>query len=163
MDEFGLLKGKTVLVVDDEPDVLEILEELLGMCEMDQAPDFETARELLERKRYDVAILDIMGVNGYDLLDLAAKKSIPTLMLTANALTPEDFLKSIRKGAHAYIPKEKLSEIATFLTDVLEADQKGSTRLGKWFSRLEDFFDKKFGYYWKEKIKEDPDFWKDAL
>lgn len=163
MDEFGLLKGKTILVVDDEPDVLEILEELLGMCEMDQAPDFETARELLERKRYDVAILDIMGVNGYDLLDLAAKKSIPTLMLTANALTAEDFLKSIRKGAHAYIPKEKLSEIATFLTDVLEADQKGSTRLGKWFSRLEDFFDKKFGYYWKEKIKEDPDFWKDAL
>jgi DNA-binding NtrC family response regulator len=163
MDEFGLLKGKKVLVVDDEPDILGVLDHLLDMCALDNARDFETARELLEKNRYDAAILDIMGVKGYDLLDIASKKGIPTLMLTANALTPGDFVKSIKKGAYAYVPKEKLSEIAVFLMDILEADQKGLIKLGKWFSRLESFFERKFGYYWKEKIKEDPDFWKDTF
>ena len=163
MDEFGLLKGKRVLVVDDEPDILGVLENLLDMCHLDKAPDFETAQEFLEKSKYDAAILDIMGVKGYDLLDMASEKGIPTLMLTAHALTPGDFVKSIKKGAHAYVPKEKLSEIAVFLADILEADQKGSKKLGKWFYRLESFFEKKFGSYWKEKTEKDPDFWKDSF
>jgi DNA-binding response OmpR family regulator len=152
------LRGKRILVVDDEPDILETLREQLEGCMVDTAPGFEEARQLLDKNAYDAAILDIMGVQGYDLLAITTQKDIPTLMLTAHALSPGNLVRSIKKGAHAYVPKEKIYEIATFLTDVLEAHEKGEKGLGKWFSRLESFFERKFGEYWKE--KSDPEFWK---
>ena len=40
-----LLEGKAILIVDDEPDVLEALGELLDMCVIDYAGDFETAEK----------------------------------------------------------------------------------------------------------------------
>ena len=154
------LKGKRILIVDDEPDILDILKELLDDCVIETATDFEEAAALLEANSYDVAILDIMGVRGYDLLNITRGKNIPALMLTAHALDPENFAKSLRKGALAYIPKDKLSDIDIFLKDVLEAHENGSKKAGKWFDRLEGFFEEKFGAYWQEKIKEGPDFWK---
>jgi DNA-binding NtrC family response regulator len=154
------LTGKRILIVDDEPDILETLEEILDMCVIDKAADFETGKELLGENSYDAAILDIMGVYGYDLLEITTKKDIPTLMLTAHALNLENFVKSIKKGALAYIPKDKISEIETFLEDILEAHEKGIKKIGKWFARLEPFFVEKFGAYWEKKIKEDPEFWK---
>jgi len=35
-------------------------------------------------------------------------------MLTAHALSPDNFAKSISGGAKAYIPKEKMTEIAIY-------------------------------------------------
>ena len=154
------LKGKRILIVDDEPDVLDLLRELLDDCTVDSATDFQEAAALLDKNPYDAAILDIMGVRGYDLLNITREKDIPTLMLTAHALDPENFVKSLRKGALAYIPKEKLSDIDFFLNDILEAREKGNRKTGKWFARLENFFEEQFGAYWQEKIKEGPDFWK---
>ena len=160
MVETDVLNGKKVLIVDDDSDILAVCKELLDMCSIDTAPGFTSAKKLLMQNRYDAAILDIMGVKGYDLLDLTIEKCIPTLMLTAHAMTPEDFVKSIKNGAHAFIPKEKITDIAVFLIDILDVNEKDLKGIGKWFTRLEDFFDKKFGYYWKEKTEEDPDFWK---
>ena len=51
-----LLKGKRILIVDDEPDVLESLEELLSMCEIVKASRFDEAKELLESVYFDMAI-----------------------------------------------------------------------------------------------------------
>ncbi len=157
MQQNDVLDGKKILVVDDEPDILASLEELLDICAVDTAPDFETARELLEKNRYDAAILDIMGVRGYELLEISLGKGIPTLMLTAHALSPDNLVKSLKKGAHAYVPKDKISEIRVFLTDILEERGKKG-RLGRWFSRLEPYFEEKFGEYWKERSEEK--FWK---
>ena len=55
------LEGKKVLIVDDEPDVLETLSELLSMCQVVEASTFEEARDQLETGRFDMAILDIHG------------------------------------------------------------------------------------------------------
>jgi DNA-binding response OmpR family regulator len=88
--------------VDDEPDVLDSLAELLDVCELDQAKTYDQALELLDQRSYDAAILDIMGVGGYGLLEKTAEREIPTLMLTAHALSPDDFVPSIRGGAEAY-------------------------------------------------------------
>ena len=44
-DDQKILEGKRILIVDDEPDVLETLLELLDMCNIDTAPDFETAEK----------------------------------------------------------------------------------------------------------------------
>lgn len=158
MERQRALQGKKILIVDDEADILSTLKGLLDECILDEAGDFTTAKELLETYTYDAAILDIMGVQGYDLLKITTKKGIPTLMLTAHALNPENLIKSIRSGAYAYVPKDKIFQIDIFLGDILEAKEKGLGRLGKWFARLEPFFEKKFGAYWKE--KSDPEFWK---
>ena len=158
MKSMKTLEGKRILVVDDEPDILETLTALLSECIVDTASDFEAARKLLQDNSYDAAILDIMGVEGYRLLEVAAKRGIPTLMLTAHALSPDHLVESITKGAHAYIPKDKIADIEVFLKDILEAQEKGQSRLGRWFARLEPYFEEKFGADWKK--RPDPDFWR---
>ena len=46
------LKSKKILVVDDESDILVYLKEMLDMCVIDTAADFETADDLLEKNCY---------------------------------------------------------------------------------------------------------------
>jgi len=99
MPQDSLLKGKRLLIVDDEPDVLEVLEEMLDMCEVSKATTFEDAGELLKKNDFDMAILDIMGVDGYKLLNIAKQKNITVVMLTAHALNPDNLVKSIKEGA----------------------------------------------------------------
>jgi DNA-binding response OmpR family regulator len=65
MEPEKILKGKRVLIVDDEEDILEFLTEILDMCKIDRASTFEEAKELLESNFYHVAVLDIMGVNAH--------------------------------------------------------------------------------------------------
>ena len=90
MNDLAILTGKKILIVDDEPDVLDTLIEILDMCLVDAAPDFETAKKFLNKNMYDVAIFDIMGVQGYDLLEISVQKDIPALMFTAHALNADD-------------------------------------------------------------------------
>lgn len=156
MDPRKMLKGKRVLVVDDEPDVLELLVELLDMCKVDPASSFEEAKALLENNYYHIAVLDIMGVQGYGLLEIANKRDIPALMLTAHAISEEHLKKSIEKGASFYAPKDEINRIATFVADVLEAREEKKNVWAKWYERLSGFCDRRFGPNWKD---QDPEFW----
>jgi DNA-binding NtrC family response regulator len=151
------LRNKKILIVDDEPDVLETLEDLLSMCKVSKAQTFEEARKLLETQDFDIAILDIMGVKGYELLDIAVRRETPAVMLTAHALRPESIVKSYKKGAAYFIPKEEMPRITAFLEDVLAARAKGKSTWLNWFEMLTDaYWQKKFGSDWKEK---DRQFW----
>ena len=152
------LQGKRILIVDDEPDVLETLEELLDMCYIDSAPSFETAVKFLEKNTYDTAILDIMGVNGFELLKIANQKGIPAIMLTAHALSADNLIRSIKNGAESYVPKDKMADIHTYVAEVLRAREKGTKKSGSWFGRLKPYFDTKFGPKWQEP---DDAFWRD--
>lgn len=152
-----LLDGKKILIVDDEPDVLETLEELLSMCTVVKALNFQEAKDLLETQHLDMAILDIMGVDGYKLLDLANTRGVTAVMLTARALSPDDALRSFKEGAAYYIPKDEMIDISTFLNDVLEAKEKGKDPWRSWFERLGSYFNTRFGAGWQEK---DKDYWK---
>ena len=158
MNDTEKLKGKKILIVDDEPDILETLEELLDVCVIDSAADFAGAKKFLERENYDAAVLDIMGVRGYDLLKIATEKNIPALMLTAHALSPDNLVRSIESGAHAYVPKDKLVDIASFLVDIIEARAAGGKGSHRWFARLKPFFDRKFKPGWRKK---DQAFWRE--
>ena len=53
------LNGKKILIVDDEPDIIGTLKDLLTMCEITSASNFEEAKEKLESQYFDIAILDI--------------------------------------------------------------------------------------------------------
>jgi len=157
MEPREIISGKRVLIVDDEQDVLDTLSGLLDMCKLDTATTFEEGRDLLENNLYDVAILDIMGVKGFDLLAVAARRGIPALMLTAHALSEESLKKSAEKGAYYYAPKDEIDRIHLFVADVLEAKEKHKSAWIKVFERLGHFYDKKFGGPdWREKEQE---FW----
>ena len=151
--------GKRVLIVDDEPDVLNALADLLSMCNVTKASTFEQAKEQLETQPFDVAILDIMGVNGYELLELAIKKNVIAMMVTAHALSPEHTVKSFRKGAAFFVPKEEMGNIEMFLNDVLEGKEKGHNLWGRWLERLDGYYVKRFGPKWKDHNK---DFWENV-
>ncbi len=156
----SILNGKSILAVDDEPDVLEVLEEeireVCPKCTVDKAITFEEASQRLASYTYDLAVLDIMGVRGFDLLERAVLKQIPVVMLTAHALTPEALKRSIEIGARAYIPKEKLVEIVPFLEDVLTYEYlPGWKRL---LAKMEGFFNSHWGDHWR---RPDEKFWKE--
>ncbi len=151
-----LLKGKRILLVDDEKDVLATLSELLSMCDLESAQTFDEAKEKLETGDFDIAVLDIMGVNGYELLEIATEKGVISVMLTAHALSVEDTVKSFKQGAASYIPKERMGDITVFLADILEAKQKGKSFFWRWLDRLESYYNQQFGPDWK---KDDKDFW----
>jgi DNA-binding NtrC family response regulator len=151
MSDNKLLNGKKVLAVDDEPDILEALEELLEVCEVVTASTFEQAKRLLESQDFDIAVLDIMGVDGYGLLDIANKKGIPAVMVTAHAFNAENLIKTIKEGAYSYIPKEEISDIANYLVDALIAKQKGENPWDAWQDRLpSSYFERRWGAAWKD-------------
>jgi len=148
-EKTSLLHGKIILVVDDETDVLETVKEILDGCRVYTAQDHDTALQYLLSYTFDIVVLDIMGVNGFELLKASVKRGFPTVMLTAYALSPEALEKSIRLGAVSFLPKEKMSELPDFLTDVVLGEGKPVWR--KLFDRLGAIFDKHFGPDWKQK------------
>ena len=155
MDTEKVLLGKQLLIVDDEQDILETLTGLLNLCKIDRASSFEEAERLLERYEYDLVVLDIMGVKGFELLEIANKRNIPALMLTAHALNEESLTKSMREGAAYFVPKDKMDEIATYVADVLEAKESNKNSWTRWFDRLATFFDVAFtGPNWREQTKD---------
>ena len=156
----SILNGKSILAVDDEPDVLTVLEEeIREVCpqgRFDKAITYEEAVARMISLTYDVVILDIMGVRGFDLLELAVSRNFPVVMLTAHALTPEALKRSYEMGARAYLPKEKLGGIVPFLEDVLKYEYlPGWKRL---LEKMEGFFNERWGKYWR---KPEEKFWKE--
>lgn len=152
-----VIEGKYVLIVDDEKDILETLVELLDMCKIDRASSFEEAKKLIEDNYYDVAVLDIMGVDGYELLKLCNSRKIPALMLTAHALSSDNLKRSAEEGAAYYAPKEKMADIATFLADVIESIEEKKSPWARLLDRLGGYYTKKFhGADWRDKEDE---FW----
>jgi len=149
----SVLDGKKILAVDDEPDVLASLsEEIMEACPnctFDQATTYEDAVKKLDTSHYDVVILDIMGVRGFDVLENAIKKRLKVAMLTAQALSSATLKRSHEMGARAYIPKEKLGEIVPFLEDVLTYEFE--TGWKKLFEKLHHFFTDKFESDWEKK------------
>jgi nucleotide-binding universal stress UspA family protein len=149
MDKKNPLKDKLILVVDDEPDVLEAVADLLPMSLVHKAKDYETAARYLKRYTYDIVILDIMGVNGFELLKQSVEEGYPTIMLSAHEVTPEAMEKSMKLGALFFLPKEKMSELDGFLEEVLLGE--GQPLWTKLLIRLGSYFDRVFGPDWKDR------------
>jgi len=151
MTEESVLKDKVILVVDDEPDVLDIVREELHECMVHKAKDYDTAIEYMLSYSYDAVILDIMGVNGFELLKQAVSLGFPTVMLTAHAVTEDALKKSIKLGAISFLPKENLPDLRDFVEGAVM--KKGKSMWKKVFDNLGHYFNKRFGSDWKERDK----------
>jgi CheY-like chemotaxis protein len=146
------LKGKTILAVDDEPDVLATLEELLDICQVVKKTNYDEAAEYLNTGNPDLAILDIMGVDGFELLKLCVAKKIDAVMLTAHAFSIESLKKSLDLGARAYLPKEKMADIVSFLEDVVTMEHNQNWQ--RLFNRLGELLNATFGADWSKDLIE---------
>lgn len=149
----SILNHKKLLIVDDEPDVLAVVEqEILQSCpdsKIDKASNYDNAAEFLKSKEYDLVILDIMGVRGFDLLETAVARKFKVAMLTAHALSPEALKKSHDLGAMAYLPKDKLGELVPLLEEILRNDYK--TEWGQLMEKLDNYFKEQFGNDWRKR------------
>jgi len=139
-----ILNGRRVLVVDDEPDILESIEEILTMCTVNTATDRDEAIKMIENERYDAAILDIMGVDGFTILKKAVRYGVPSVMLTAHAMSKDSLNKAAQLGASAFLPKEKMSDLDAYIADVLK--NNGKPIWDGLFKKLSSYFDSKFGW-----------------
>jgi len=153
MENRSLLEGKQILIVDDEMDVLDTLEDLLPECDIMRASTFDEAKELLETRYFDIAVLDIMGVAGFKLLEIANSRGVMAVMLTGHAHGPENAVRSYREGAASYVPKESMNNIHVFLNDILEAKAKGKSPWWRWSERFGSYFEKRFGLDWQKNAK----------
>jgi DNA-binding NtrC family response regulator len=99
-----------ILIVDDEPDMLENCARILGRGQYDclTAADGRRGLELLESERPDLLITDLKmpGLDGMELLRRAREldASLPVIMITAFA-TIESAVAAMREGAFDYLPK----------------------------------------------------------
>ena len=149
----SILNHKKLLIVDDEPDILATLEEEILQSspdsKIDKASNYEDAAALLKANDYDLVVLDIMGVRGFDLLEIAVIRKLKVAMLTAHALSPEALKKSHDMGASAYLPKEKLGEVVPLLEDMLLNDYK--TEWAQLMGKLDDYFKAQWGKDWRKR------------
>ncbi|MDZ4719752.1 MAG: response regulator transcription factor [Roseiflexaceae bacterium] len=103
------LKDKQILVVDDEPRMINFMQmnlELEG-CRVISATNGREALDKAREELPDVMLLDIMmpGMDGFETLKrLRTFSQVPVLILTARA-DEEDRIKGLELGADDYISK----------------------------------------------------------
>jgi DNA-binding response OmpR family regulator len=114
----------TVLVVDDEPIVREVVVSYLrreGFRTL-EAGDGDTARRLLDENKPSLVVLDVMlpGTDGLELCRwIRARSDVPVIMLTARG-EEADRIVGLELGADDYVTKPfSPRELATRVRTVL--------------------------------------------
>lgn len=108
-DADQLLADRRILIVEDDPTVLEVAGSYLRAAGfiIDSATDGFTALELAARRPPDLVVLDRMlpGIDGLEVCRrLRAVRSMPIIMLTALGST-EDRIAGLEAGADDYLAK----------------------------------------------------------
>ncbi len=130
-------KGYRILVVDDEPEILDIICEMLRSrgfgC--DTATKGGEALDILRQHQYDLLITDVRlpDVSGIDILKLVGKKYplMPVIIVTGFA-SIENTKEAMRLGAVDYLPKPfsaqmVLSSVENILTSSMYKTRTGGT------------------------------------
>jgi DNA-binding NtrC family response regulator len=145
-----ILKGKKILAVDDEQDVLAIIQERLEVCSVTTVDNYERAAEILSKESFDLVLLDIMGVRGFDLLDQCREKGLPAAMLTAHAINVDSVNKAVKSGAISFLPKDELLNLESHLADIFQGLAEGRSHWRRLFDRLGPFFKERLGITWED-------------
>jgi DNA-binding response OmpR family regulator len=124
----------TVLVVDDEPIVREVVVRYLereGYRTLESG-DGHGARELIERERPDLVVLDVMlpGTDGLTLCRwIRSRSDLPVIMLTARG-EEADRIVGLELGADDYVtkpfsPRELAARVRTVLRRAAPPEPRG--------------------------------------
>lgn len=116
----------SVLIVDDEPDIRDLIQTALGDCDVDCAASADEALELLERVRYDGILCDLMmpEKTGMDLHDEAIRRW-PVLagrfaFVTGGAYTEESRRFLDQTQARVLHKPFKLADLRAMVSDLTE-------------------------------------------
>lgn len=128
-----------VLVVDDEPDIVEFLTTVLQDegYETEAARDGVEAIERLEQSQPQLMILDLMmprmtGVEVLDALRANARLHRPTVIVLSAKSTHQDIVDALERGADDFIPKpfdleDLLLRVRVWLDRTRPTEQSEST------------------------------------
>jgi len=116
--------GKTILIIDDEPDSLEVAETLLEDLEVIILTATNGAEGLAialkERPDYIISDLSMPEMDGWEFIEAMKNNrvtmDIPVIALTAHAM-PSDRTKAIAAGFHNFLTKPLNPE--TFVNDFI--------------------------------------------
>jgi phosphate regulon transcriptional regulator PhoB len=130
---------KNVLIVDDEPDLVELVSYNLKKdgFQVATAPDGGVALEKARKKNFDLIILDLMlpGIQGIELCRILRNdpktERVPIIMLTAKG-DEADRIKGLETGADDYMakpfsPRELVARVKAVLRRSSEQTAAGKT------------------------------------
>lgn len=119
-----------VLIVDDEPDIRELLEITLGRMSLrtDTAANLSAARELLASDSFDLCLTDMRlpDGNGIELVEYIQQhhNQIPVAVITAHGST-ETAIKALKAGAFDFVSKPvDLQKLRDLVNSALRLQQK---------------------------------------
>ncbi|MFV1943696.1 sigma-54 dependent transcriptional regulator [Pseudomonas luteola] len=104
------MNRQKVLIVDDEPDIRELLEITLGRMKLDtfSAKNVKDAKDLLARESFDLCLTDMRlpDGSGLDLVQYIQQKypNLPVAMITAFG-SLDTAIQALKAGAFDYLTK----------------------------------------------------------
>lgn len=136
---------QTILVVDDEPQIIEVVQDYLKQAgyRVLAARDGQTALTLARHERPDLVVLDLMLPGGIDGLEVCRRlrrdpvlADVPIIMLTAR-IAETDRLIGLELGADDYVtkpfsPREVVARVRAVLRRARgQAESSGIVRVGE--------------------------------
>lgn len=116
------MDSKRALIVDDEPDIRELLEITLGRMDIDTlaAADVSSAKKLLSEEHFDFCLTDmnLPDGNGIDLVQHISNQfpQLPVAMITAHG-NMESAVEALKAGAFDFVSKPLNLELLRKLVD----------------------------------------------
>ncbi len=128
------MTNKRTLIVDDEPDIRELLEITLGRMQLDTvaAADLTSAYEYLKEQHFDLCLTDMQlpDGNGLELIDhiSAEHPDLPVAMITAYG-SMDTAISALKAGAFDYVQKPiDLDQLRSLVDSALKISDLGSSR-----------------------------------
>ena len=128
------MRKQRVLIVDDEPDIRELLEITLNRMDIQTccAENMDCAKTLLQQNSFDLCLTDMKlpDGNGLDLVDTiqAMSNPIPVAVITAHA-NMDTAILAMKKGAFDFVSKPvDLSALRQLVRSALKLSDPTSTR-----------------------------------
>ncbi len=116
-----------ILVVDDEESIREFLEIMLKKegFEVSLAEDGARAKEMIQKKSFDMVISDLQmpNMNGIELLKFVKDSAPDTVFMMITAFgTTETAVEAMKMGAYDYITKPfKIDEVRLNINNALKS------------------------------------------
>ncbi len=130
--------AKRILVIDDEPDLVELLSYNLGKAgfRVTAVPDGEEALRAAKSETFDLIILDLMlpGLQGNEICRILKRNpktaAVPIIMLTAKSEL-SDKIEGLETGADDYLtkpfsPRELIARIKAVLRRTAQPAASGT-------------------------------------
>mgnify|MGYP003390482531 CR=1 FL=1 len=128
------MRKPLVLIVDDEPDICELLEITLSRMGIQtcSAENVGSAKALLQQNSFDLCLTDMKlpDGNGLDLVDTiqAMSNPIPVAVITAHG-NMDTAILAMKKGAFDFVSKPvDLSALRQLVSSALKLSEPASTK-----------------------------------